>query len=96
MVDFELGLYHACRPQSYSQNICLCGHVIWRRDAGHVVKETMKRGRGGGRERETRVQKGERQRRNVGEKKREEGKFNNLKINLRSKENKIRYQLRAH
>lgn len=47
MVDFELGLYHAGRPQSYSQNVCLCGHVIWRRDAGQVLKKTTKRGRGG-------------------------------------------------
>lgn len=44
-------------------------------------------------ERETRVQKGERQRRNVGKKKK--GKFNNLQTNLTSKENKMRYQLRA-
>lgn len=62
MVDFELGLYHACRPQSYSQNVCLCGHVIWRRDAGDVLKETTKRGRGGGgREREVK-DRGDRQR----------------------------------
>lgn len=49
MVDLELGLYHACCPQSYSQNICLCGHVNWRSDAGHVLKETTKceRGEGG-------------------------------------------------
>lgn len=42
VVHFELGLYHACRPQSYSQNIRLCGHVIWRSDASHVLKETTK------------------------------------------------------
>lgn len=53
MVDFELGLYHACGPQSYSQNVRLCGHVIWRRDAGQVLKETTGQRRGGGRERET-------------------------------------------
>lgn len=47
VIHFELGLYHASRPQSYSQNIRLCGHVIWRRDAGHVLKETAKWGRGG-------------------------------------------------
>lgn len=51
VVDFELGLYHACRPQSYSKDICLCGHVLRRHDAAHVLKET---GKGGGRRRRQR------------------------------------------
>lgn len=92
MVDFELGLYHACCPQSYSQNICLRGHVIWRSDAGHVLKETTEWGRGGGeRKRGTKRRKAEEKRRA----KREEENFNKLKTNFRSKENKISYQLRV-
>lgn len=47
VVDFELGLYHACRPQSHSQNVHLCWHVVCRSDASHVLKETAKRGNGG-------------------------------------------------
>lgn len=45
VVDFELGLYHTCRPQSHSQNIGFCGNVVWRCDAAHVLEETEKGGR---------------------------------------------------
>lgn len=47
-VDFELRLDHAGRPQPYSQDVRLRGHVIWRRDAGQVLKETVQPGKRGG------------------------------------------------
>lgn len=49
VVDFELGLNHARRPQSHSQNIRLRGHIIWRSDAGHVLEKAATWGRRGGR-----------------------------------------------
>lgn len=42
VVDLELGLYDARRPQSHSQDVRLRGHVVWRRDAGHVLEETTR------------------------------------------------------
>lgn len=40
--DFELGLDHTSRPQSYAQNVHLCGDVLRGSDAAHVLKETEK------------------------------------------------------
>lgn len=43
VVDFKLGLYHARRPQPHSEDVHLCGHVVCRREAAHVLKETEQR-----------------------------------------------------
>lgn len=42
VLDFELGLDHTGRPQSDSQNVHLCGDILRRSDAAHVLKETEK------------------------------------------------------
>lgn len=73
VVDFKLRLYHACRPQSHSKDICLCGHVVWRSDAAHVFKETERRA--------------EREKKRV--KRTERDEENNLRSNWRSNEGSV-------
>lgn len=49
VLDFELGLDHTSRPQSYSQNVSLCRDILRRSDAAHVLKETERSKRKEGR-----------------------------------------------